>query len=148
MVRADAESVSEQPASTATTLRVLQVLSALSVANLAFQFVTAGELFPDGGPEELHATGAIVLHVLTGLTAVAAGLHWRVSRGPVWPTLLAAVVFVLSFVQAYFGGRETLYIHVPGALVLTIGAVWVLAWSFTHGSRTAGAPDTSSANSG
>lgn len=118
--------------SPATTLRALQVLAVLSVLSLAFQFVTAGQLFPDGGPEEVHATGAIALHVLTGLTALAAGAHWYLTRGPVWPAGLAAAVFVLTFVQAYLGGRSTLAFHVPGALVLTIGVVWVTAWSFSR----------------
>ena len=120
---------------TPSTLRGLQVFAALAVLNLVFQFITAGELFPRGGPEEWHSWGAIVLHVLTGLTAIAAGLHWRATRGPVWPTVLAVVVFVLTFVQAYDGDRDTLWIHIPGAVVLTIGSVWVLAWSFTSAAR-------------
>ena len=115
-----------------TTLRAFQVTALLSVLNVAFQFVTAGGLFPNGGPEELHAAGAIVLHVLTGLAAIAAFLHYRASRGPVWPTVLAAVVFVFSFIQAADGGRQTLYVHIPGAMILTVGAVWVLAWTFTR----------------
>ena len=123
-------------ATATTTLRAVQVLAVLTVLNLVLQFVTAGELFgPGEGPEDIHGTGAIILHVLTGLLTIAAGLHWRISRGPVWPTVLAGVTFVLSFVQAYFGGRSTLYIHIPGALVLTVGAVWVLAWSFSASAR-------------
>src|SRR5690242_20932570 len=105
----------------ATALRVLSVLTVLS---LAWQFVTAGQLFPRGGPEELHAGGAIALHVLSGLTAVAAVLLWRRGGAPVWLAGLAVVVFVLTFVQAAVGGRETLWIHVPGAIVLTVGATW------------------------
>ena len=119
-------------------LRTVQVLAALSVLNLLYQFTTAGALVGPGGSEaveELHGTGAIVLHVLTGLTAIAAGLHGRATRGPLWPTVLAAVVFLASFAQAYTGGGQTLWIHVPGAMVLTVGSVWVLAWSFTRGAR-------------
>ena len=113
-----------------TTVRVLAVLT---VVNLLWQFVTAGELFPRGGPEELHSAGAILLHVLSGLTAIAALAYWRLRGAPLWPGVLAAVVFVLTFVQAYFGDRSTLYIHVPGAMILTLGAVWVAAWSFSGG---------------
>lgn len=116
--------------STTTMLRALQVSALLAVANLAWQFVTAGQLFPEQGSDDLHAGGAIVLHVLTGVVAIAAGLHWRHARGPVWPTVLAAVVFVLTFVQAYTGGYDTLWIHVPGAMVLTVGSVWVAVWAF------------------
>ncbi len=120
-------------ASRATTLlRALRVVAVLAVVNLAWQFVTAGQLFPRGGPFELHEAGAIALHVLTGLTTVAAALYWRATRGPWWPMVLAAVVFALSFVQASVGGYATLAVHVPGALVLTIGAVWVAAWACTR----------------
>ncbi|HEY2191436.1 MAG TPA: hypothetical protein VGH76_03905 [Actinomycetospora sp.] len=122
------------------TLHTLQVLGVLSVLSLVCQAVTAGQLFPRGGPVELHADGAVVFHVLTGLTAVAAGLHRRATRGPRWPTVLAALVFVLSFVQAWFGDRGTLFVHVPGAIVLTIGTVWVAAWTFTSGACRPGHP--------
>ena len=117
-----------------TTLRAVQALAVLSVLTLLFQFVTAGQLFgPDGeGIEDVHGTGAIVLHVLTGLLTIALVLHQRATRGPSWPAVLSAVVFVLSFVQASFGGGQTLYLHVPGAMILTIGSVWLLAWSFSR----------------
>jgi hypothetical protein len=117
-------------------LTAVRVLAVLTVVNLAWQFVTAGQLFPRGGPEELHSAGAVVLHVLSGLTAVAALAYWRLRGAPLWPGVLAAVVFVLSFVQASYGARSTLYIHVPGAMILTIGAVWVAAWSFTRSTPT------------
>ena len=110
-----------------TTLRVLAVLT---VVNLLYQFVTAGELFPRGWPEELHSAGAIVLHVISGLAAIAALAYWRLRDAPLWPGIVAALVFVLSFVQAYYGGRTTLYVHVPGAMILTIGAVTVAVWAF------------------
>lgn len=122
-------SATSTSSSRATSLRTLRVLAALSVLTLFWQFVTAGQLFPRGGPEELHSWGAVALHVFTGLTALAAGLHLRATRGPVWPTVLAVAVFALSFVQAYVGERSTLYVHVPGAIVLTVGSVWLLAWA-------------------
>jgi hypothetical protein len=118
-------------------LRAVQVLAVLSVLNLICQFVTAGQLLPRGGRAALglHSTGAVVLHVVTGLLAVALILYARSERGPWWPAVLAVVVFVLSFVQAYFGDHGVLAVHVPGALVLTVGIVWLTAWSFTP-SRT------------
>ncbi|HEY2224877.1 hypothetical protein [Actinomycetospora sp.] len=118
-----------------TTLRVLAVLTVL---NLLVQFLTAGELVTRGGSEAvepIHSAGAIVLHVLSGLAAIAALAYWRLRGAPVWPGILAAVVFVLSFVQAYFGSGRTLYIHVPGAMILTIGAVVVAVWAFLPGAR-------------
>jgi hypothetical protein len=113
-------------------LRALQSGAALTLLSLAFQYVTAGQLFPRGGPEELHAAGAVVLHVLSGLTAIAAVLLWRRGSASVRMAVLAGVVFVLTFVQAATGGRDTLWIHVPGAMVVTVGAVWVAVWSFSR----------------
>jgi hypothetical protein len=115
-----------------TFRRALRAGAVLTLVSLAFQYVTAGQLFPRGGPEELHAGGAIVLHVLSGLTAVAAVLLWRRAGVAAATPVLAVVVFVLTFVQAATGGRDTLWIHVPGAMVLTVGAVWVAVWSFSR----------------
>jgi hypothetical protein len=117
-----------------TALRAFQILAALTVLELLVQYLTAGQML---GPVHnhaargLHETGAVVLHVLSGLTTIAAVVLWRLRRAPLWPAVLSAVVFVLSFVQAYLGDDETLYLHVPGALILTVGSVWLLAWSFT-----------------
>ncbi|GAA4907748.1 hypothetical protein EV188_107172 [Actinomycetospora succinea] len=124
-------------ATAASTVTALRVLAVLTVVVLAWQFVTAGSIVGPGeaeGAESLHATGAIVLHVVSGLTMIVAALVWR-AGAPLWPAVVAAVVFVLSFVQAYFGSGATLAIHVPGAMVLTIGAVVVAAWSFTPSAR-------------
>jgi hypothetical protein len=117
---------------TDTLRRALQVGAVLTLVSLAFQYVTAGQLFPQGGPEELHAGGAIVLHLLSGLTAIAAVLRWRRGDVAVPMPVLAGLVFVLTFVQAATGGRDTLWIHVPGAMVLTVGAVWVAVWAFSR----------------
>jgi hypothetical protein len=112
-------------------LRAVQVTAVLAVVVLAWQFVTAGQLLPRGGPLELHAAGAIGLHVLLGLLAVAAILVGRAAHGPWWPAVLAVLVFLLSFVQAYVGSHGPLAVHVPCALVVTVGTVWLAAWSLT-----------------
>jgi hypothetical protein len=127
-------------------LRAFQVFAALTVLALLIQYVTAGQLI---GPahshtaRELHETGAVVLHVLSGLTTVAAIALWHVRRSPLWPAFLSAIVFVLTFVQAYLGDDETLYLHVPGALVLSVGSVWLLTWSIfgKRGHHDAGTPE-------
>jgi hypothetical protein len=122
-------------------LRAFQVLAVLTVVELLVQYVTAGGII---GPahsheaRELHETGAVVLHVLSGLTTIAAVVLWRLRAAPVWPAVLSAVVFVLTFVQAYLGDEETLYLHVPGALVLTVGSVWLAVWGFSGRARSVG----------
>jgi len=129
---------SSAPPPTASTERspglvtAFRVLAALTLVSLAFQFITAGQLFPEGGPEEVHAGGAIALHILSGLTAVAAVLLWRRGAVAAWLAGMATLVFALTFVQAALGGRETLWAHVPGAVVLTIGATWVAARAFAR----------------
>ena len=121
----------DSPVSTQDPVRTaFRVSTALALLSIAFQFVTAGRLFPEGGPEQLHSGGAIVLHVVSGLAALSAVLLWRRGSTPASVGALAVVVFVATFVQAAVGGRSTLWIHVPGAMVLTVGAAWltVLAW--------------------
>lgn len=118
-------------------LTALRVTATLTVLVLLWQFVTAGGFVgaSDGGSAEaLHATGAIVLHVAAGLATVAAALLWRAGAA-LWPTVLAAVVFVLTFAQAYVGSHGPLTVHIPGAMVLTVGAVVVAAWSFSASAR-------------
>ncbi|WP_018330693.1 hypothetical protein [Actinomycetospora chiangmaiensis] len=118
-----------------TTFRVFAVLT---VVNLLWQFVSAGELVNrpvDDAFEASHSAGAIVLHVLSGIAMIAAFALWRLRGAALWPAVIALLVFVLSFVQAYFGGRSTLWIHVPGAMILTIGAVAVAVWTFLPARR-------------
>lgn len=110
-------------------VRAFQVLAALAVLNVLAQFITAGQLFPNGGPQTAHAAGAIVLHVLSGLAAVTAVLLWRQQRLGVRSMVLAVVVFAYTFLQAYWGGYDSLYIHIPGAMLLTVGVVCVLVTS-------------------
>jgi hypothetical protein len=117
----------------ATTLRLMQLFALLTLANLAFQYVTAGRLFP--GDADLHAAGAIVLHVVSGLAAVAAIVHRVRTTTSIWPSVIAVVLFVLTFVQAYTGGYDHLAIHVPGAFVLVVGSVWLTVWSLGRAPR-------------
>jgi hypothetical protein len=112
-------------------LRTLQVAAALTVLCILVQFVTAGQLLSQNeGALSLHGNGAIVMHVLTAVATIAAFLHWRATRGPLWPTVLSAVVFVGSFVQAYLGDEGVMSVHVPLAMLLSGCAVAVLVWSF------------------
>lgn len=128
MTRPAADPATSPAAGTATL--AVRVLAVLTVAALAWQFGTAAGLLTGGGGLGAHGTGAIVLHVVTGLLAVSLVVHRVVAGGPQWPAALAVVVFGLSFVQAYFGSIPGLVVHLPGALVLTAGSVWLAAWSF------------------
>jgi hypothetical protein len=109
-----------------TLLRVLQGATVLTALNVLLQFITAGQLFPDGGPEELHSGGAISLHVFSGVAALAAIALWRKQHTTTTLPVLAVVVFLATIAQAAVGGRDTLWVHIPGAMVLTAGVVWLL----------------------
>ena len=118
-----------------TLLRGLQVLAALAVLNVLYQFVTAGQLISGNAPVDAHGIGAIGLHVLSGLTALTAVLLWRrgqVTRGL---AVLAVVVFLFTFLQAYLGSHGSLTVHVPGAMLLTAGVTWVLVASLRTARR-------------
>ncbi|SDG34393.1 hypothetical protein [Klenkia brasiliensis] len=117
---------------TATPLLALRVAAAATVLVLAWQFVTAGQLLGGAASDDLHAVGAIALHVVA-LAAAAAALWLRQrTAGPLWPSVVAVAVFAASFVQAALGSSHQMAAHVPGALVLTVGSVWVLAWSLSR----------------
>lgn len=125
----------QAPPATAT-LRALQVTAVASLLALTSQFITAGNIFTGSmAALDLHGAGAIALHAGLGLATLAAAAHWRIRHAPLWPAVVTAAVFVLSFVQAYLGSGATLWAHVPGALVLTIGVVWVTSWSFSRSAR-------------
>ena len=120
------------PSGTATAgggvLTALRVFAALAVVAVLWQFVTAGQLLPRGseGAETGHAAGAIVLHVVSGLAAIAAVVLWRQGVVSLALAALAVVVFGFGFLQAALGGYDSLYVHIPGAMLLTAGVVWLL----------------------
>jgi hypothetical protein len=112
-----------------STLRPVQAAAVLSVLVLFWQFLSAGRIIGGEHATGGHGAGAIALHVTTGLLLVATVLHGRRTR-VWWPTALAAAVFVLTFVQAALGSSGSITVHVPLALVITVGVVWLAAWSF------------------
>ncbi|MGR6967263.1 hypothetical protein ACU610_22665 [Geodermatophilus sp. URMC 61] len=116
-------------AAPASTLRPVQAAAVLSVLVLFWQFFSAGRMLVGEDATGGHGAGAIALHVTTGLLLAAAVLHGRRTR-VWWPAALAAAVFVLTFVQAALGSSGSIVTHVPLALVVTVGVVWLAAWSF------------------
>ena len=116
-------------AAPAATLRPVQAAAVLSVLVLFWQFLSAGRILVGEDAVGGHGAGAIALHVTTGLLLVATVLHGRRTR-VWWPAALAAAVFVLTFVQAALGSSGSITTHVPLALVITVGTVWLAAWSF------------------
>ena len=113
-------------------LLALRVVSLLTCLTVLYQATTTGEIFMRNEVRgKLDAYQAVAMYVLTGLTMIAAFVHRRVGAAPWWPSVVAAVVFALSFVLALVGQQSGLYVHVPLALALMIGATVVATWALT-----------------
>ncbi|MGY1632563.1 hypothetical protein ACI784_12740 [Geodermatophilus sp. SYSU D01186] len=112
-----------------STIRLVQAAAVLSVLVLLWQFFTAGRMISGTDALSGHGTGAIALHVSTGLLLVATALHGRRTT-QWWPAALTGVTFLLTFLQAWLGSHGQIALHVPVALVVAIGIVWVTSWSF------------------
>ncbi|MGY1820687.1 hypothetical protein [Geodermatophilus sp. SYSU D00079] len=120
----------EHAAPTATsTLRPVQAAAVLSVLVLLWQFFSAGRMMAGTDALDGHGAGAIALHVSTGLLLAATALHGRRTT-QWWPAVLTGVTFLLTFLQAWLGSHGQIAAHVPVALVVSIGIVWVTAWAF------------------
>lgn len=112
-------------------LVALRVTAVLAVAIIVVQGVTAGEILARSDTAEmLHSLGAYGVHVFTGLTMIAAVLVVRMSGARQWPAVLAALVFVVTFLQSALGSGGVMTVHVPLAMVVLVGSVWVLVWTF------------------
>lgn len=118
-------------------LWTLRVIVTINVALFVLQGLTGGEyLVGDEAAKELHGVFAIAIHVATGIQTLAAALLWRISRAPLWPTLLSAIAFATSFGQASLGSGATLNVHLPLAIVLLVIVVLVLAWAWARPTHT------------
>ncbi|WP_299036943.1 hypothetical protein [uncultured Pseudokineococcus sp.] len=133
-------SASPRAAHPSPARRGLQVAAALTLLAVVAQFVTAGQLL---GPGQLlgagaavgaHGAGAVVLHVVSGLAAVAALVDLR-SGGSRGVAALAVVLLGLTFLQAWSGDHASLAVHVPLALSVVVGAAWLLAAAVGVGAR-------------
>ena len=112
-----------------STIRPVQAAAVLSLLVLSWQFLSAGRLMAGEDAISSHGAGAIALHAATGLLLLATGLHARRTR-MWWPAALAAAVFVLTFAQAWLGSHGGIAVHIPLAMALTVGTVWLAAWAF------------------
>lgn len=128
--------------STATVTRpsvwslAVKVMGVVTVLVLGGSYITAGQLVQDHKLEELHGSFAVGLHVVTGVFALCLVILAVTSRAHVWAAVLGVLVFAFTFVQAQLGSDDTLYLHIPGALIITVGTVLLAAWSFTARART------------
>ena len=119
----------------------LRVMVTINVVLFVLQGLTGGEyLVGEAEAIKLHGIFAISIHVATGLQTLVAAWLWRVYRAPLWPALLSAIAFAVSFGQAALGSGSTLNVHLPLAIVLLVMVVLVLAWAWARPIRGVAGP--------
>ena len=127
----------------------LRVIVTINVVLFVLQGLTGGEyLVGDEPAMELHGAFAISIHVATGLQALAAAWLWRVSQASLWPALLSAMAFAVSFGQASLGSGSTLNAHLPLAIVLLVIVVLLLAWAWARPIRDVAGPQRATTSPG
>ena len=128
---------------------LLRLILTINVALFVLQGFTGGEYFV--GEEEaitLHGAFAVAIHIATGIQTLAAAWLWRIYRAPLWPVLLSAIAFAVSFGQAALGSSGTLNAHLPLALVLLVLVVLVLAWAWARPIRGVAGPQRATTSAG
>ncbi|MBK1783817.1 hypothetical protein [Prauserella cavernicola] len=109
-----------------------RLFAVLTVATVVLLFGTAGVLVQQNEALDLHGTGALLLHVTSGLlTLTLAFLAWRGAVSWIG-AVVAGVLLLLSLVQASLGSADSLNLHVPGAFVITAMAVGLAVWLFAR----------------
>src|ERR671916_3214794 len=119
----------------------LRAIVTINAALFVLQGLTGGEyLVGEKEALTLHGAFAISIHVATGLQTLAAAWLWRIYRAPLWPALLSAIAFAVSFGQAALGSSGTLNAHLPLAMVLLVIVMLVLAWAWARPIRGIAGP--------
>lgn len=115
-----------------TVLLLLARISALlTLGALTVLFTSAGQLTQDGQGLNLHSSGAVAIHITTGMLALVLAVRTWLTRTGYIPALAAVVLFGLTFAQASLGSYMTLTMHVVGALVVTLLVGWLAFWAFS-----------------
>lgn len=113
-------------------LIVSRCLAVVNVGVVIVLFLTAGKLIQEGLLLDVHGYAAIALHVSSGLLCLALGAVASQTKRGWWAPGCAAVLFGYSFLQAYLGKGMTLYLHIPGALLVAALSVWLTVWLFVR----------------
>ena len=110
-------------------LGVSRILALATLANVTVLFVSAGFIVEDNSALGIHGFGGIMLHIFTGLLAVSLSIRAWLSKTGLAQAGIAVVLFALTFPQAALGSYMTMPMHVTGALILTLLAAWLTAWT-------------------
>jgi hypothetical protein len=107
------------------------VLVTLEVALGLMQTALAGGfLGGDYGALDLHATNASILGVVCLAQLVSAVLLWKPGRGPGWPALWTAVLFLAEGGQISLGYARVLAVHVPLGVAIVVALVLMARWAW------------------
>lgn len=106
------------------------MLALITLGNVAVLFVSAGSIVEDSSGLGVHGFGGIIIHVFTGLLAISLSVRAWLTRSGALQAGLAVILFGLTFPQAALGSYMTMAMHVSGALIVTLLAAWLTAWTF------------------
>lgn len=123
----------------AVLLLLARISALLTLGALTVLFTSAGQLTQDGQGLDLHGSGAVAIHISTGVLASVMAVRTWLTRTGYTPAVAAVVLFGLTFAQASLGSYMTLTMHVVGSLVVTLIAGWLTFWAFAP-QKTAPAP--------
>lgn len=125
------EAVTNPAPASSVWLTASRLFAILTLLVVCVSFGTAGLLVQRGAAEDVHGYAAIALHIATaGLTVGLAGFVYE-RRRHWWAVVVAALLLIYTFIQAALGEGRSLYLHVPGALLVAATTVLLTVWLFT-----------------
>jgi hypothetical protein len=77
-----------------------------------------------------HGVNGSLLPATAFVAAVAAVVFWA-RRGPGWPVVVLAILWLAEFVQMTLGWLRVLWVHVPLGVAIVGLAVFLAVWAWT-----------------
>jgi hypothetical protein len=77
-----------------------------------------------------HQANATIVAVAAFAMVVAAGLHWRLGRGPVRVVVACVVNLAAIVVQVASGYARALAIHIPLGVLIVAASMLLLVWAW------------------
>lgn len=124
-----------RPASAGTALLLRLALTAHAAVAVAQPLLIGGYLDGRYGWLAAHSLNGSLLPALLLLTGVLALVHALAGRGPAWPVVAVAVLFLVEGLQIAMGYARVLAVHVPLGVLVVATAVALAVWSWTPRAR-------------
>jgi hypothetical protein len=127
---------SRQQRDVGATLWLLRVALAVEAITAVGHPVLAGQyLAGDFDALGVHEANAGFLFLATIGAFIAAILYRLVGRGPGWPALVLATLFVAINAQIALGTLRVLALHIPLGVAIVAITVLLAVWSFRPAAR-------------